>query len=73
MALFAPLIAPFDQADVGRRRLGRPAAQDWLGLDNLGRDLLSRLIYGARLTIGLSLVITLLSFAIGITRASAPR
>ena len=37
-----------------------------LGLDNLGRDLLSRLIYGARMSIGLSLVITALSFSIGI-------
>ena len=43
-----------------------PDAQHWLGLDNLGRDLLSRLIYGARMSIGLSLVITALSFCIGI-------
>jgi len=41
-------------------------AQHWFGLDNLGRDLFSRLIYGARLSIGLSLVITGLSFTIGI-------
>ncbi len=53
--------------DAGRRRLGGPGRpQHWLGLDNLGRDILSRLIYGARMSIGLSLVITALSFLIGI-------
>jgi peptide/nickel transport system permease protein len=66
VALFAPLIAPFDQADVIGDAWADADAQHWLGLDNLGRDLLSRLIYGARLSIGLSLIITCLSFAIGI-------
>jgi peptide/nickel transport system permease protein len=66
VAIFAPLIAPFDQADVIGDAWADADAQHWLGLDNLGRDLLSRLIYGARLSIGLSLIITSLSFAIGI-------
>lgn len=39
----------------------------WLGTDNLGRDLLSRLLYGARNTITIALVTTALSFSIGIT------
>ncbi len=66
VALSAPLIAPYGQATP----VGDPWAaadwQHWLGLDNLGRDLLSRLIYGARMSIGLSFVITALSFFIGI-------
>ncbi len=66
VAIFAPLIAPFGQADVLGDAYSEPDAQHWLGLDNLGRDILSRLIFGARLSIGLSLVITMLSFAIGI-------
>ena len=66
VALLAPLIAPFDQADVIGDAWADADAQHWLGLDNLGRDLFSRLIYGARLSIGLSLVITALSFTIGI-------
>jgi peptide/nickel transport system permease protein len=66
VALFAPLIAPFDQATPVGDAWADPDAQHWLGLDNLGRDLLSRLIYGARMSIGLSLVITALSFAIGV-------
>jgi len=66
VALFAPWIAPFDQATPVGEPWADPDWRHWLGLDNLGRDLLSRLIYGARLTIGLALVITALSFAIGI-------
>src|SRR5271169_4052945 len=66
VALFAPLIAPFDQATPVGDAWADPSAQHWLGLDNLGRDILSRLIYGARMSIGLSLVITGLSFLIGV-------
>ena len=62
VALFAPLIAPYDQATPVGDAWADPDAQHWLGLDNLGRDILSRLIYGARMSIGLSLVITALSF-----------
>jgi len=65
-ALFAPLIAPFDQADIVGDAWADPDGTYWLGLDNLGRDLFSRMLYGARMSIGLSLVITCLSFCIGI-------
>jgi len=58
MAIFAPLIAPYDQTTVLGDAWADPNSQHWLGLDNLGRDLLSRLIYGARMSIGLALVIT---------------
>ena len=65
-ALFAPLIAPYAEAEI----VGDAWAEaDWhylLGLDNLGRDIFSRLLYGARVSIGLSLLITMLSFAIGV-------
>src|SRR5271167_5032910 len=71
VALFAPWIAPFDQATPVGEPWADPDARHWLGLDNLGRDLLSRLIYAARLSIGLTLVITALSFAIGIVTGFA--
>ena len=71
MAIFAPLIAPYDQTTVVGDAWADPDAQHWLGLDNLGRDLLSRLIFGARMSIGLSLVITALSFFIGIVSGFA--
>jgi peptide/nickel transport system permease protein len=66
LAIFAPLIAPYSQTDPIGDAWADPDWHHWLGLDNLGRDLLSRLIYGARMSIGLSLVITALSFSIGI-------
>jgi peptide/nickel transport system permease protein len=65
-AMFAPLDRAVRSGDAGRRPWADPDSHHWLGLDNLGRDLFSRLIYGARLSIGLTLVITALSFAIGI-------
>ncbi len=71
MAVFAPLIAPFDQTTVLGDAWADADAQHWLGLDNLGRDILSRLIYGARMSIGLALVITTLSFFIGIVTGFA--
>lgn len=65
-AVGAPIIAPFDQAEVVGDAWGDADATNWLGLDNLGRDLFSRLLYGARMSIGLSLLITCLSFTIGV-------
>ena len=75
-AMFAPLVAPFGEGD----NLG-DAYADWgapvtneagarigtflLGSDQLGRDILSRLIYGARNTIGIALATTLISFLVG--------
>ncbi len=59
MAIFAPLIAPYDPyvPDM-QNSLAKPSAQHLLGTDNLGRDTLSRLIYGARtsLIVGLAAV-----------------
>lgn len=66
VALGAPLIAPFPEADIVGDAWADPDVAHWLGLDNLGRDILSRLIFGARLSIGLSALITALAFAIGI-------
>jgi peptide/nickel transport system permease protein len=66
VALLAPLIAPFDQATPLGDAWADPDSQHWLGLDNLGRDIVSRLIYGARMSIGLALIITALSFFIGV-------
>ena len=51
-ALLAPWIAtyPYDQTNV-RQRLKPPGAQFYLGTDNLGRDLFSRIVYGARISV----------------------
>jgi peptide/nickel transport system permease protein len=54
--IFAPLIAPYDytRQDIPNRMEG-PSAKYWLGTDNLGRDLFSRLVYGSRIAFGISL------------------
>src|SRR4051794_4226764 len=49
VAAFAPLIAPYDPLDTNFIAILRPPSpENWLGTDAFGRDLLSRLIYGAR-------------------------
>lgn len=72
MAVFAPLIAPFDpyDQDLSRRLIPpfwSPKANPahWLGTDNLGRDYLSRLIYGARISLLIGFAVMLISGLIG--------
>ena len=65
IALFAPVVAPYSETEI----LGG-AYEVWsdkylLGTDNLGRDMLSRLIFGARNTIGIALAAVIIAFAIG--------
>jgi len=54
--IFAPLIAPYDytRQDIPNRMEG-PSVKYWLGTDNLGRDLFSRLVYGSRIAFGISI------------------
>ena len=65
MALFAPWLAPYSEAATVGDTWAPASSQFWMGTDNIGRDLLSRIIYGARTTIGVALATTILSFAIG--------
>jgi peptide/nickel transport system permease protein len=65
MAVFAPWLAPYSMSEsVGEMWLG-PSQEFWLGTDNLGRDLLSRLIYGARTTMTIAALATALAFSLG--------
>lgn len=67
MALFAPLLAPFDpNAQVIAQRLQAPSALHWFGTDGFGRDLLSRVIYGARPTLLLVSLILVLTIPVGL-------
>ena len=66
IAIFAPLIAPYDHlAQNLAQRLQHPSAAHLLGTDELGRDVLSRLIFGARISLIIVLVPTLISMMIG--------
>ncbi|MGF1659313.1 MAG: ABC transporter permease [Rubrimonas sp.] len=64
-AAFAPLIAPFGEAEVVGAAYAPPDARMRLGGDQLGRDLFSRLIYGARNTVGVALLTTAIAFSVG--------
>lgn len=65
VAIFAPFIAPFGETDIVDMEFMPWEGAYILGTDNLGRDFFSRIVYGARNTVGIALVTTLLAFAIG--------
>jgi peptide/nickel transport system permease protein len=67
IAIFGPWLAPYGQSQSVGDTWATPSAQMLLGADQIGRDMLTRLIYGARTTIGIAACTTLLSFFIGIT------
>src|SRR5262245_34674226 len=68
LALLAPVLSPYDPYDQDLYAvLAGPSATHWLGTDNLGRDLLSRILYGARVSLFIGIAATFLSAVIGIT------
>jgi peptide/nickel transport system permease protein len=64
-ALFAPLLAPYGEAEIFDMSYAPWSEEYMFGTDQLGRDILSRLIYGARNTVGIAFVTTLFAFIIG--------
>src|ERR1700690_4454273 len=67
-AIFAPLIAPHDPLEQAvLDRLKPPTADHWLGTDYFGRDTLSRLLYGARVSLVIGISATVIAMAIGAT------
>src|SRR5512135_1887061 len=69
-AVVAPWVAPFDPVRAVADSIGAPfppRAPYWLGTDELGRDLLSRLLYGARVSLLVAAVATTLTMTIGVT------
>ena len=66
-AAFAPWIAPQDPAAIDLPdRLSTPSHSHWFGTDELGRDILSRIIYGARISMFVGLRVVMLSLGIGL-------
>src|SRR5690606_14090508 len=64
-AICAPWLAPFGNGEIVGDVWGPMSSTHLLGTDNLGRDLLSRMIYGARVTIFIAVLATALSFCLG--------
>lgn len=68
VALLAPLLAPYDPLEQNIvARLEPPSAEFWLGTDSYGRDVLSRLIYGARISLFVGFVAVLIAMVVGTT------
>lgn len=65
VAIFAPAIAPYGESEIVGPEFELWGGDFLLGTDNLGRDMLTRLIYGARNTVGIALITTLLAFFLG--------
>lgn len=65
VALLAPWIAPYGMSEVVGNVWEPASGQFWLGTDNIGRDLLTRMIYGGRNTIFVASMATALSFCLG--------
>lgn len=65
VALFAPVLAPFGETQVVGEGFAPWGGQFLLGTDNLGRDMFSRLVYGARNTLGIAFLTTVLAFLLG--------
>jgi len=67
-ALFAPLLAPYDPYKLGLdNSLAQPSTQHWLGTDKLGRDVLSRLIYGSRTSLMVGMLAVGVATLLGVT------
>ncbi|BFT63419.1 ABC transporter permease [Pseudomonas moorei] len=65
VALFAPVLAPFGETQVVGEGFAPWGGPFLLGTDNLGRDMFSRLVYGARNTLGIAFLTTVLAFLLG--------
>ena len=71
LAIFAPWIAPFDPAAIHlHARLQSPSAAHWFGTDELGRDILSRVIYGTRISLFVATSVVSIALFFGVVFGS---
>jgi peptide/nickel transport system permease protein len=67
-AIFAPFVSPYDPVEIRlESRLSPPSVEHWLGTDQAGRDLFSRIIWGARVSLAVGVGAVLIGAAIGVT------
>lgn len=68
LAILAPLVSPYSPTGMRvAQRLRPPGAANWFGTDEFGRDVLTRIIYGGRASLGIGLAVVVLSIAAGAT------
>lgn len=65
-ALLAPVLAPYDPNELAGPFSGAPSAEFWLGTDQIGRDVFSRLLYACRVSLLVGVLATLISTVIGV-------
>jgi peptide/nickel transport system permease protein len=66
LAVFAPLVSPYSPTGMRvAQRLRPPGAANWFGTDEFGRDVLTRIIYGGRASLGIGLAVVILSMTAG--------
>lgn len=66
MALFAPLLTPYEPQIIDMpNRLAPPSVEHWFGTDEVGRDIFTRVIYGARLSLGMGISVVIVTGIIG--------
>lgn len=71
VALFAEVIAPFDPTEINlANTYAKPSGEHFLGTDALGRDVFSRLIHGARISLGIGFLATFFTMCIGVSLGS---
>jgi peptide/nickel transport system permease protein len=68
LAIFAPLIVPYDPIDVDPTQgLEAPSLKHWLGTDDLGRDVLSRVMMGARVSLTVGIISVVIGLVLGVS------
>ncbi|ULL20080.1 ABC transporter permease [Paenibacillus sp. H1-7] len=65
VGIFAPLLAPYNPNAIGKAFSAAPSAEHWLGTDQVGRDVLSRLIYATRVSLAVGIVTVAIYVVIG--------
>ena len=66
LSIFAPLISPYDPSKISiKERFSPPSAAHWFGTDEVGRDIFTRILYGARLSLGVGVAAVLSAGLIG--------
>jgi peptide/nickel transport system permease protein len=71
LAILAPVLVPYDPTQgVLQDRLLSPSAAHWFGTDELGRDLFSRILYGARISLQIQIVAVVLALIVGVVLGS---
>jgi peptide/nickel transport system permease protein/oligopeptide transport system permease protein len=68
LAILAPIIAPYGESEQDLlNRLSPPSSQHWFGTDELGRDVFTRILYGARVSLTIGIMPSIIALVVGVT------